>query len=238
MKSLLNISIYYLVIVFLIVQSILGIFSFELSQVARQIIPAVLAAVVTDSIIKYIKLKNWKISPSAVISGLIIGLVGQFGASALTLILIGSSAMMIKAVIRLEGKHIFNPAASGLFLGMLFLNSYPSWWAGGVYIWPFLIWIPILLYKMKRWGPIIGFLIPVSLVEGISIFTSISFLFFLSIMLIEPKTSPSTVKMGLIYGLIVAASFLILGKVIPFDPLTISLLIGNLFNRISSKLKY
>lgn len=238
MKLLQEVSIYYLVIIFLIILSIFGTFTFGFNAVLRQILPPLLATVLTDSVIKYIKLKNWKISPSAVISGLIIGLVGQFGASLLTLILIGVSSMLIKAFIRLEGRHIFNPAASGLFLGMIFLNSYPSWWAGGS-IWPFLFWMPILLFKMKRWSPMLGFLAPATLTLGFNIFTSVSTLFFLSVMLIEPKTSPSNAKLGLLYGLAVGFVLAIFNfqfsMLNSFDPLTISLLIGNLTARILSR---
>ncbi len=54
-------------------------------------------------------------------------------------------------------------------------------------------------------------------------------------MLIEPKTSPSTVKLGLIYGLVVAVSYFALGRFLSFDPLIGSLLIGNLTARVLSK---
>lgn len=235
MKFLDKFSVYYLIIIFLIILAILGTFSFGLSAVFRQIAPAILATVLTDSVIKYFKLKYWKVSLSAVISGLIIGLVGQFGASPLILSFIGVAAMLIKAVIKIEGRHIFNPAASGLLIGMLFFNSYPSWWVGGENSWIFLIWIPLLLYKMRRWAPMVGFLLPVALFSGVNILTSASLLFFVSVMLIEPKTSPATTKLGLIYGLVVAVSYLAINRFFQFDPLIIALLTGNLTARVKAR---
>lgn len=229
-----KLSIYYLVIIFLITLLLLGILSFGITAILAQGLPAVLATVVTDSLLKYFKLKTLKFSLSALITGLIIGLTAQFGVSPWILALIGVLAILIKVFIKLDGRHIFNPAASGLLIGMLALNSYPSWWAGGNYPWIFLIWIPIMLYKMKRWAPMIGFLVPVIVFSGTSILTSVSLLFFLSVMLIEPKTSPYEVKNGLIYGIIVGVVYILLSQT-NLDPLITSLLVGNLGARLLKK---
>ncbi len=233
MKILDRISIYYLVIAFLLSLYVLGTLTFGMQKVLLQALPAVLATVVSGVILDYIELKRWTKPLTPLITGLIIGLVAQFGESTLNLALIGLAAMAVKFLVKWDGRHIFNPAASGLFLGM-FLGSYPSWWVGGEFVWIYLIWIPILLYKMRRWAPMIGFLTPVAIFSGISIFTSSSALFFTSIMLIEPKTSPATIKLGLIYGAVVAAGYLILGRFFQFDPLVPSLLIGNLILRLRS----
>lgn len=231
----LTISIYYLIIIFLTTLGILGSLQFGPLPVVKQIVPVVIVTTLTDSIIKYLKLKYWKISLSAAITGLIIGLTGQFGENPWILILIGIAAMLIKFFVKIEGRHIFNPAASGLLTGMLFFNSYPSWWVGGENFWIFLIWIPILLYKMRRWAPMAGFLLPVTLFNGVNILTSASLLFFVSVMLIEPKTSPATTKLGLIYGLVVAVSYLAIGRFFQFDPLLVGLLIANLTARLLGK---
>ncbi len=234
MKFLDRISIYYLVIFFLVSLLILGTFSFGLSAVLLQAIPPILATTVTDSILKYFKLKTLKFSLSTLITGLIIGLIAQFGASPWILALIGIAAILIKAFIRVDGRHIFNPAASGLLMGILVFHSAPSWWVGGVSWWVFLVWIALMLYKMKRWAPMVGFLVPTLLFSGLSILTSASLLFFLSVMLIEPKTSPFEVKNGLIYGLIVALGYMLFSQT-SFDPLITALLLGNLGARLLKK---
>lgn len=234
MRIIDRISIYYLIIIFLLSLYVLGTFSFGIQQVLFQALPAVLAAVAAGLVLDYIELKRWTRPLTPLITGLIIGLVAQFGASPITLVIIGVAAMVIKFLIKWDGKHIFNPAGAGLFLGM-FLGSYPSWWVGGEFIWIYLIWIPILLYKLKRWAPMVGFLVPLILTGGLTVVTSASSLFFISVMLIEPKTSPATVKLGFIYGVMVAVGYLIIGRFSQFDPLISSLLIGNLTARLLTR---
>lgn len=235
MKILDRISIYYFVIAFLLSLYVLDAFTFGVQQVLLQALPAILATVVSGLLLDYFELKRWTKPLTPLITGLILGLVAQFGAGPLTLAFIGIFSMIVKFLVKWNGRHIFNPAASGLFLGMIILQSYPSWWVGGNIIWIYLLWIPILLYKMKRWAPMLGFLAPVAILSGPSILTSTSALFFTSVMLIEPKTSPATVKLGLIYGLVVAAGYIMIGRFSQFDPLLLSLLIGNLTQRVLAR---
>ena len=232
MAILNRISVYYLVIIFLLSLYVLGAFTFGVQQVLLQGLPPVLATVTAGLILDYIELKRWTKPLTPFITGLIIGLIAQFGAPALTLIVIGILSMVIKFIVKWEGRHIFNPAGAGIVAGMLMFGSYPSWWVGGENMWIYLVWIPIMLYKMKRWAPMVGYLVPQFLTSGLIIFTSASGLFFLSVMLIEPKTSPSSVKLGLVYGLIVGVGFIVLGRFSNFDPLTTALLTGNLTQRV------
>lgn len=225
-------SIYYLLITFLLFLYLLGSFQFGAAKVLTQLLWPVIGATITGIFFDFIELKRFQKPLTPFITGLIIGLVAQFGQQPLILFAIGAFSMLIKFIVKFEGRHIFNPAAGGLFIGSLLLSSYPSWWVGGTNAWVFLIWIPILLYKMRRWTPMVGFLLPVVSTGGISVLTSASALFFISVMLIEPKTSPATIKLGLIYGVVVAIGYLIIGRFLQFDPLVPSLLIGNLTQRL------
>lgn len=227
-------SIYQLIIIFLLILYFLGIVNFGMGMVLLQSFPAILSTTIFGALFDYFELKRWTNPKTPFISGLIIGLVAQFGASPLVLIGIGFAAMLVKFLVKWDGRHIFNPAASGLFLGMIF-SSYPSWWVGGEQIWIFLIWIPILLYKMKRWAPMVGFLLPLIVGHGLSILTSSSLLFFVSIMLIEPKTSPADTKNGLIYGFVVSIFYFLTSSFTKFDPVIPALLIGNLTNKILAR---
>lgn len=229
-----RLSIYYLIIIFLISLLFLGSLSFGASAVFAQAVPPLAAAIIADTLLKYFKLKKMVISPSPVITGLIIGLVAQFGEIWWKLALTSSLAIAIKFLVRMDGRHIFNPAGAGLLLGMLLLSSHPSWWVGGGAIWPYFIWIAVLSLRFKRWAPIAGFLIPVVVLSGFNILISGSLLFFISVMLIEPKTSPFNIKLGLIYGLIVGVGYILLSQV-NLDLLIISLLIGNLGARLFAK---
>lgn len=234
MRLLDKITIYYLIIAFLILLYILGIPQFGLRNILLQFFPPVLAATTSGIILDYVEVRRFKKPITPLITGLIIGLVARFSETPLNLIIISISAMIIKFLIKWENRHIFNPAAAGLLIGSLLLNSYPAWWGGGHPL-IFLIWIPVMLYKMRRIAPIVGFLLPVILFNGISILTSTALLFFLSVMLIEPKTSPSAFKNGLIYGLIVGVSFIIFSQT-NLDPLIYSLLLGNLGGRLLGKI--
>lgn len=232
MNFLSKITIYYLIIFFLISLCVLGAFQFGFLAVLKQVIPVLAVTILVDTIFRYFKLKNFRVSPSAIITGLIIGLVGEFGENPLILSLIAVLAIVIKVLIKLKGRHIFNPAAAGLLVGILFLNSHPSWWVGGDNLWVFLIWIPILLYKLKRWAPIAGFLVPVVITGGFNILTSSSSLFFLTVMLIEPKTSPAAPKLGLLYGVIAFICYLLISRFFSIDPFISTLLISNLTARV------
>ena len=227
-------SIYHLVITFLLLLYFLGFLQFGFEKIAWQFFPPVIATTIAGVILDYIELKRWTLPKTPFITGLIIGLIGQFGESALTLSIIGVLSMSIKFFIKWQGRHIFNPAAAGILAGMLIFNSQPSWWSGGGSILPFLIWIPIFLYKFKRWAPMVGFLVPLIIFSGIRILASSSLLFFLSVMLIEPKTSPYEVKNGLIYGVIVGLGYILFSQT-RLDPLITSLLVGNLGARLLQK---
>lgn len=230
-----KISIYYSIIAFLLVLVGFGLWDFGFSKVLWQVLPPLFATIISGLLFDFLETKKWQISLGPVVSGLIIGLVGQFGERVWVLILIGVLAMAVKFTLKLYGKNIFNPAGSGLLLGMVLFSSYPAWWGGSNHPWLFYLWIPGLLLKLKRWAPMIGFLIPLMLFSGFYISVSGSLLFFLSVMLIEPITSPLKIKVGLIYGVVVAFGYLILSQ--PHlqsltDPLVPSLLLGNLLGRI------
>lgn len=227
-------SIYHLVTAFLFLLYILGIFQFGFEKVTWQFLPPVIVTTLAGLILDYVELKRWIFPRTPFITGLIIGLIGQFGEIALKLSIIGVVAMSIKFFIKWAGRHVFNPAAAGIFAGMIIFNSQPSWWSGGGSIWPFLVWIPIFLLKFKRWAPMVGFLLPVVPFSGISILNSSSLLFFLSVMLVEPKTSPYEVKNGLIYGIIVGVVYILFSQT-NLDPLITSLLVGNLGARLLQK---
>lgn len=234
MKLLDKITIYYLIIGFLILLYIVGIFQYGLLNITRQLLPPVLAAIIAGSIFDYLETNRWQRPTTPLITGLIIGLVGRFGEQPVNLIIIAILAMAIKFLIKLDNRHIFNPAASGLLVGLLLLNSYPAWWGGSGFPPVFLFWIPVMLYKMKRWAPVAGFVVPAVIFSGINILASGSLLFFLSIMLIEPKTSPFDTKIGLVYGFLVGVGYLLFSQT-TLDPLISSLLVGNLGARLLGK---
>lgn len=236
MDTLKRFSIYQLVIAFLLSLYILGSLQFGFEKVLPQFLFAVSGATISGIFFDFLELKRFQKPLTPFITGLIIGLTAQFGEDQLKLFLIGAIAMLIKFGVKMEGRHIFNPAAGGLLAGMLLLNSAPSWWSGGSNTLPFLIWIPIFLLRFRRWAPIVSFTLLLIFFHGISVVFSSSLLFFVSVMLIEPKTSPVETKAGLIYGSLVGVGYVFFSN-LGIDPLIPSLLLGNLGARLSAKFR-
>lgn len=209
-------SIYQLVTTFLLSLYVLGIFQFGLEKVLWQLLPTAVLALVLG--------RSWQ----SLITGLIIGLVAQFGAEWFILVGVTLLALGLKFLIRISGHPLFNPAGLGLLLGMLIFSSYPSWWGGENVPLIFLVWIPMLIYKLRRWVPMLAFLLFLSLFNNFSLFFSGSILFFTSVMLIEPMTSPAIVKSGLVYGLVVVFVYQLAVALNFLDPLLVGLISGNL----------
>lgn len=226
-----RVNIYYSLIGLLVILAALGMVQFGVASVLVQVLSPLFATTISGAFFDYLEQKKWFITPGPIISGLILGLVAQFGEEPMMLAAMGVAAMAIKFFIKWRGRNVFNPAASGLLVGMVLLSSYPAWWGGELVPWLFALWIPGLLLKFKRWAPMAAFLVPVVLLSGVTIFTSGSLLFFLSVMLIEPMTSPFKTRAGLVYGVVVAAGYLVWTN-FPIDPLIPSLLFGNLTARI------
>lgn len=226
-----NLSIYYSIIGFLSILALLGLRDFGFSAV-WQIGVSVAAAVVSGVFFDYLEQKKVVLTPGPFISGLIIGLVGRFGEQFFVLILISIFAMASKFFFKLYGRHVLNPAAAGLFLGMVILGSFPAWWGGSSYPLVFYIWIAGLLLKFKRWAPLAGFIIPAISTGGPAILWSGSFLFFSTVMLIEPMTSPIKKNSGFIYGIFISLGFFVFSRFTTLDPLIPSLLLGNFVGRV------
>ena len=162
------------------------------------------------------------------------------------LVLVAGLAMLSKYFIAYKGKHIFNPAAIALVIaGLLGIgNSY--WWvASRPMFWFVLILGLLVVRKIKRFSMFLPFAIvsTIIIISRIyntspgsiwSIFsqTMISWpiIFFGTIMLTEPLTTPQTRKMKIIYGVVVAVLFSVNFNFGPFHRTPeLALVLGNLF---------
>lgn len=161
------------------------------------------------------------------------------------------AAMASKYILVRQKKHVFNPAATGaLFVALLF-GAGSSWWVGNIYLLPFiLVGGFLILMKIGRiamagiflgtFGAIEVALLSVLHVPVVmgarSVFTLqlISLLiFFASVMLPEPMTSPRNKKAQYYYAAgvaILAAGFGYVSSMAPYA-LELALLSGNLLNR-------
>lgn len=185
-----------------------------------------------DLVLTYLKSKTFFIPWSALVTGLIIALIISPNALWYQVAVICALAMAGKNFLRINNRHLFNPAALGLFLGGIFFNLNVSWWgvSGVVFL---ILLLPgyVSFYKMRRFGSILSFLVFYNLLSGFKILLDPTTIFFALVMLPEPMTSPFDLKKQILYGAIVATAALVLSYFPVFpDVLIPALLLGNVFN--------
>lgn len=206
---------------------------------------SLLAATAAD--FTFVLLRQIKPFPlsGAVVTGLIIGLLTSPNLPWHIPVLAALAAMVYKNFLRFSGKHIFNPAASGLLTASLIFQQPISWWAVSfqqftplnlLSLIAFLAlltpgWISIKI--MRRGLTVVSFLFVYLIFSLIRSFTlklnlllDPTTIFFSLVMLPEPMTTPSLRREQIVFGLLVglAASLLPL----PGDPLIFALLLANL----------
>jgi len=180
-----------------------------------------------DLLFGWIRFKKFRVPYSAMVTGLILTIIIDPGAAWFQILLITAAAMATKHFLRISGRHVFNPAASGLIIGWIVFGLGPSWWGATLYssgslalignIALFITMLGILYvsaYRMKRYVSIAAFLVTTSLLAMLfpefsftAFFTmliSMGALFFGGLMVPEPMTSPIKKQRQLLYGLCIA----------------------------------
>lgn len=194
---------------------------------------------------------------SAIITGLILFcLLSPFEAVADLWIYSGAAvfSMASKYIIAFYRKHLFNPAAlTAVFLGLLG-SPLVSWWVGSVVMLPVVSIVGILiLRKIRRFFmffyfvgtsvitiAIFGTMNGLPLVDVLSqVLVSWPIVFFGTVMLTEPLTTPPRHTFRIIYSVIVGLLFGSQFHVGPvFSTPELALVIGNIFSyAVSSKQK-
>ncbi|MBI4894914.1 MAG: hypothetical protein HY831_00325 [Candidatus Aenigmarchaeota archaeon] len=221
--------------------------SYTLNTIPLNLILAVFLCCVIDILIKKIVLKKDLSFPkSAFITGLIIGSVGLLNFDILYVVIACLIAIGSKHVIRLKGRHIFNPAALGLLVSLVLLSTGETWWATTGFL-LFGLTIPLTVFlifanykadKLKIAIPAIllfgivyfieGYLKLTFTLNGILGALAVIPFFFIFIMLSEPKTSPYFAKEQLLFALGVVSLGLLLEYMKIFHPMFLALLAGNL----------
>jgi Na+-translocating ferredoxin:NAD+ oxidoreductase RnfD subunit len=205
---------------------------------------AVISAVMVESAMVYLKTKVFQITESSVITGLIVGYLLSSDQAWWKLLAASALAILSKHLIVFKKKHIFNPAALGVFLAMILLGASTQW--KGTYAWYILL--PFGLYfaqKIRKIEIIVGYFI-VSLtlfgiqaaIQSISLWHIFGYLsyFYIFVMIIEPKTSPITLRGKFFFGAGIAALIFILTELgMRFDVELFSLLILNIAVLILNK---
>lgn len=207
---------------------------------------AVVSALAVEAIVLYLRTKAFQITESSVITGLIIGFVLSSDEAWWKFVFASLLAILSKHLIRFQKKHIFNPAAFGIFLSIILLGASTQW--RGTYLWYIVVPFGIyFVYKLKKTGVLIGYaLISLLLFGSQAILQKVSFwnifgyfsYFYIFVMVIEPKTTPLKTTGKYLFGAGTAALIFILTEAgVKFDVELFSLLAMNvtvpLLNRLS-----
>lgn len=206
---------------------------------------AVVVATLLDSIFLSVKNKKIILSTSAMISGLIIGAVLSSSNPKWIFIVTPIFAIVSKIIIRLNHRHIFNPAAFGIFVAIILFSAQTQWI--GTNLW--YIFVPFGLYfsyKFRKLEILVGYAITTFILFSaiilmqhgnlLDIFNYLSY-FFIFVMLIEPKTTPVTTWGKYLFGFGAAALIFIFNLfAFHFDIDLCALLILNLFVPLLNKI--
>lgn len=195
------------------------------SHVALGVLGAMAVAAAVDVLIVRTMRGVWFFPSGALLSGLIVALVLSPEEPWYVPLLTAALAINVKYLLRLRGKHIFNPAALALVAACVVLASGQSWWgaladrpaplvailiATGLFVASRVNKLPMLLVFLG------GYFLLFTLVTFVSdpariaeIFRAPDVnaaLFFAFFMLTDPPTSPARYRDQVIFGLIVAVA--------------------------------
>ena len=242
-------SMYIVTVVLLLLLA--AVASYKLRTFPGSLLIAILACSVLDLLIArfFLKRKGSKFPYSGFISGTIIGSIAPMNAPATAILVAAAIAIASKYVIRLKGRHIFNPATLGLLVSLWLFGLGDVWWAAASIVWVAGFAVPLTLllivanYQAGKLRASIPFLVATVILYAATQFISVPFtatatglltffsslpFYFAFIMLSEPKTSPNAPREQLIFGISVAVLVFALEYVHVKYPFFIALLAANL----------
>lgn len=207
---------------------------------------AVISAALTEGVILFFRNREFKISESSIISGLIVGYVLSAGNAWWVFVLAAMAAILSKYLIRFKKRHIFNPAAFGIFLSIILFNAITQW--KGAYVWQLLL-LPGLyfIYQIRKTEILLVYILTSFVLFGVqagirniplnNIPAYLNY-FFIFIMLVEPQTTPVTKRGKFIFGAAVAAAIFIFNEIgIRIDAEISALLLLNLAVSLLNRIK-
>ena len=183
---------------------------------------------------------------AALATGLFIALIFPPTASLVLLAAVTFAAVAFRHVLRYRGHPWFNPAATGVLLGTLFLGLAPAWWVGiGPYGELLLVATGLALVARSphQWRLPAVFVLSYGLlavvqhvVAGASLGAHVlllqaidpATLFFAFFMVAEPRTAPSAAHEQVLYAGVVGVSAAFLPLFLPSLGILVALLAGNL----------
>lgn len=240
-------SMYVVTIAFLLLLA--AVASYKQAAFPVSLLLAILACCVLDLLIArfFLKRKQLRFPYSGFISGTIIGSIAPVNAPAAAILVAAAIAVASKYVIRLKGRHVFNPATLGLLVSLWLFGLGEVWWAASPILWVAGLAVPLTLlfvvanYQAGKLRVSIPFLAATAIMYAATQFIAVPFtaaglftffsslpFYFAFIMLSEPKTSPNTPREQIVFGVSVAVLVFALEQVHVKYAFFIALLAGNL----------
>ncbi|OCT14403.1 hypothetical protein A8709_26705 [Paenibacillus pectinilyticus] len=199
------------------------------------------------------KRKKW-LADGAVITGIIIGLILSTTTSWYLVVITVIMAILSKHLIVFKKKSVFNPAAFGLLLSILFFQTGQSWWGafGDLPVWTIgllLVGGYVVTNRVNKFPQVFAFLSVYFLLLLLMGFMHVgeaadafrppfinASLFFALFMLTDPPTSPVSNKDQVIFGVLSAiVGVVIYGFFGGLMYLFIGLLISNAYHVVRSR---
>ncbi len=206
---------------------------------------AVVSAALCEAGWVFLKERKLRLTESSIISGLIIGFVLFRSQPWWVFSFAAFLAITSKYVFRVNNKHVFNPAAFGIFMAIILLRAQTQW--QGTYDWYILA--PAGLYaiiKIRKLELLLGYGLATLVLFGaqaigqkVPVFNVFGYLsyFYIFVMIVEPRTTPVKPRAKWIFGASLAALiFVLTGIGVKFDVELASLLIMNMFVPLLHKL--
>ncbi len=173
------------------------------AAVLPQFAAAAIAALAVESSVSRFILKRWRLSDSALITGLIVGVVTAPGTSWLAAALLAAGAIASKFILRLDKRPLFNPAALALLAGTVFFGVHLSWWVDANHSLTIAAGALLLAVYTGHWRQVLTFVVLFSALVAfwagpagaaatlnrLYFYVSIS-TFFVFFMMTDPRTSP------------------------------------------------
>lgn len=197
--------------------------SYNMKVFPTSLFVAIAACSILDVAVRKLFLKKeLKFQASAAISGIIIGSIAPLSAPAAAILVASAVAIVSKYVVRIKGRHVFNPATLGLLAALSLFRLGDMWWAAsGFNFAGFAVPVTFLLiianYKADKLKVSVPFLVvtavlyaatqlagvPLTAAGALNFLTSLPF-YFAFIMLSEPRTSPNEAREQVVFGVAVA----------------------------------
>lgn len=200
-----------------VILSLLGLLPFGSLELMVSTVVLVVVCWVVNFVIAYI-LKVPTNFESSLITALILALIitPTKSTEGITfLVLAATLAMVSKYLFAFDKKHLFNPATLSVFLTLILVHKGASWWVGNSSLLPVaLVGGLLIVRKIKRFDLVLSFLaVPIifalmsAVLSSNNPFISIKeilidspLIFFATVMLTEPQTTPPTRNLRFLYG--------------------------------------